>query len=69
MLSHMQLKEYFLKERIDPYEFAYVHKISVNSIYRYLKGGKCHPKRAYLLEKLTGGKVTAEELLKINEKS
>lgn len=59
----MKLKEYFIKERINPVAFSLESEISVTTIYRYLSGGRPHFKNACKIEKITLGKVTVEELL------
>ncbi len=63
----MNLKEYFEKQRIDPVLFAVQCGVSVTSIYRYMRGGRPHRKTAYRIERMTGGKVTVENLLSIRE--
>jgi predicted transcriptional regulator len=63
----VNLKEYLIKYRIDPDEFAVSANISISSLYRYLAGGGMHPKTARHLEKFTEGECTYEELLKLYE--
>ncbi len=63
----MKLKEYLLKMRMEPHEFAYKTGISISSIYRYLRGHKMHRSKARIIEEKTEKKVTVEELLSVNE--
>jgi predicted transcriptional regulator len=63
----MQLKEYLMKNRIDPMEFSQLHGISKHIVYRCLKGGVPHFKNAVKIEKATGGQVSVEEIMNPNE--
>lgn len=59
----MNLKEYFLKKRIDPDEFAVAANVSASTIYRQLRGvGRMSMKTARKIELTTNGEVTVEEL-------
>lgn len=58
----MTLKEYLRQNQVDPVVFALQVGISVSTIYRYLRGQKCHTNTAYRIEKATKGLVTVEEM-------
>lgn len=60
----MKLKDWLIKNRMDPDEFAFKNNISVASVYRYLNGCKMHFNRAKAIEKFTNNEVTLEELMK-----
>ena len=59
----MKLKDYFIKSRVTPTEFAENHDISVTSIYKYLRGKKPRFETARKIEKWTNGQVTVEDLI------
>lgn len=58
----MKLKDYLLKNRIEPEEFAKQSDLSKSSIYAYLRGRTPHRKTARIIENITNGQVTVEDL-------
>jgi len=58
----MKLKEYFDKNRIDPVTFSYENKISLTSLYRYMRGERANFKIACRIETATNKEVSVEEL-------
>jgi hypothetical protein len=60
----MLLKDYLIKQRLNPAMFSKKTGISYTSIYRYLRGStKPTLKNACIIEKATDGQVTFEDLL------
>lgn len=64
----MELKDWLLKKRLDPDEFAVANNIGISTIYRVLRGKKCRRKTARVIEKATAFEVPIEVLLRIGEK-
>lgn len=59
----MKLKEYIAKERVNLAEFSLLIGVNVSTLYRYMREENSpSAKKAKLIEKVTGGKVTASEL-------
>jgi hypothetical protein len=58
----MNLKDYLLKNDIDPIEFAAKCKLHPSSIHRYRKGTIPHRRNAKIIERVTKGEVTALEI-------
>jgi len=63
----MKLKEYLIKIRMDPDEFAVKCNLGIASVYRYLNGKPARLKTARAIEKFTNFEVSVEELLGIND--
>ena len=59
----MKLKEYLIKEKLAPDEFAEKVKLSANTIRACKRGVRVSFKSARKIEKATGGLVTIEELI------
>lgn len=58
----MKLKEYLLKNDIDPVEFAAKCKLHPSSIRRYRNGTIPHRRNAKIIERVTKGEVTALQI-------
>lgn len=65
MIFNMMLKDYLIKQRLNPTMFSKLTGISYTTIYRYIRGStKPTLKNACIIEKATKGQVTFEDLLK-----
>ena len=65
----MKLKEYLIKYRMKPEEFAIKHHFATTTIYRCVKGKKMGFNTAKRIEQDTKGEVSFEEVRCANESS
>ena len=57
----MQLQEYLDKNGLRPIDFASRAKMSIDAIYRYLKGAIPMPLYQEQIERITNGQVTKKD--------
>jgi predicted transcriptional regulator len=59
----VKLKKYLQKNRLTPLEFAYITKLGINTIYRFLQGYYPTPTTARKIEEATQGALKVEDLI------
>lgn len=65
----MQLEKYLLLKRMTPIDLAYMLKVSLSTVYRYLNGDKPKIRIARIIEEKTEKMVTVEDLMGNNYES